>query len=152
MSVFARYVTPAPQRAHKKNYALQESGRGAVIDSLKLKQMSRQLLACQWLRTRCGMKISPQKGKKMSACEVHQACFQHRSSLQLNLEKNKMFWTQIRLGMPWWMTAVFLSEFVGNLNPVLHIQPRYTKSSCLSSVIVVVLHVYFTLFLLLFLP
>lgn len=38
--------------------------KGAVIDSLKLKQMSRQLLACQWLRTRCGMKNSPQKGKK----------------------------------------------------------------------------------------
>lgn len=46
-----------------RNIRTDRSLKGAVIDSLKLKQMFRPLLACQWLRTRCGMKNSPQKGK-----------------------------------------------------------------------------------------
>ncbi len=46
-----------------RNIRTDRSLKGAVIDSLKLKQMFWPLLACQWLRTRCGMKDSPQKGK-----------------------------------------------------------------------------------------
>ncbi len=49
-----------------RNIRMDMSLKGAVIDSLKLKQMFWPLLACQWLRTRCGMKNSPQKGKKLA--------------------------------------------------------------------------------------
>ncbi len=58
-----------------RNIRTDMSLKGAVIDSLKLKQMFWPLLACQWLRTRCGMKHFPQKGKKLARAKSIRRAF-----------------------------------------------------------------------------